>query len=688
MSTMFNPDNRRPPIGPQLALRVAVLGFIALAMFAVVFFRLWYLQILSGDQYLVQANDNRVRDVRIPAPRGDIVDRNGYVIVDNKSATVVQLDPSSLPASEREAIAKWGEEASKRERRPKGRKGAPIPIPPVPSDLQRRFEELGRVIDLSPKTIQRQVVQQVWLVPYSSVTLRSDVPRSVLSYLQEHKPQFPGVQVQSVYLRRYPHGALAAQLLGYVGQITKPELKQKRFRGVKQGTVVGKDGIEWTYDSYLRGRDGARRIQVDSLGQPKGELLRARKPAVPGRTVKLSLDLGLQQEGQRALQKAIQLARANGHPAMSGAFVAMDPRNGQILAMGSAPSFNPSIFAKPVIPESAYKRLTSAANGAPLINRAIRGLYPTGSTFKPITSMAALQGGFITPGYTVTDTGCIKVGDAPRCNALRESFGSVDLVSALRVSSDVYFYTLGMMLNDKPGQPVQKWAHRFGLGRPTGIDLPDEYKGTVPDRAWRDRMNRREAACRKKTGHPCGIADGTNRSWTVGDEVNLVVGQGDLLATPLQMAVAYSALANGGTVPRPHLGMEIDDNQGRLLQKIAPGATRKIQFSAANQQAILNGLHQAASAPGGTSTQVWAGWPQSQFPVYGKTGTAQHGNNGINDQSWYVCYIGNQARPIVIAVTVEKGGFGAESAAPAARLIASKWFHVKGKLIAGTNKTR
>jgi penicillin-binding protein 2 len=684
--SFYSPGDR-PPITPQLALRVAVLGFVALALFAIVFFRLWYLQVLSGDHYLVQANDNRVRDVRIAAPRGDVVDRNGQVVVDSRSATVVQLDPRSLPQSERNAIAHWGRLTSLRSLRAKGHKGHPIPIPQVPPELRRRFEELGKVIGRSPHEIQTQVVQQLWLVPYSAVTLRSDVPRSVLAFLQERKSEYPGVQVESVYLRHYPQKDLAAQLLGYVGQVTKEELKLKRYRDVRQGTIVGKDGIEWNYDRYLRGTDGARRVQVDALGQPKGEIVKARKDAVPGRNLKLTLDLGLQKEGQRALLKGMDLARQNLHAPTGAAFVAMDPRNGQVLGMGSVPSFDPSIFAKPVISTSDYTRLTSEASGHPLVNRAVSGLYPTGSTFKAITSLATLESGLITPSFSVDDTGCIQVGEMPRCNAGKQAYGNVGLVRALQVSSDVYFYKLGMMANGVPGQIVQKWARRLGLGRATGIDLRSEPKGTVPDRAWRDALNKREARCRKRKHRPCGYADGTNRQWTMGDEVNLVIGQGDLLASPLQMAVAYSGLATGGRVPRPHLGLEIEDRYGRLLQKIPQPASRRVHFSPANQQAVLQGLHLASSSAGGTSADVWKGWPQDLHPVYGKTGTAQHTLDSSKDQSWYVCYIGDPTRPIVIAVTVERGGFGAQAAAPAARLIASKWFHIKGKLVAGSSHT-
>jgi penicillin-binding protein 2 len=711
----YQPEDRRPPITPQLALRVAGLGFIALALFAIVFFRLWYLQVLAGDKYLAQANQNRVRTERIQAPRGDIVDRNGAVIVDSRLANVVQVDPRKLPDAERVAAATWGQDASRvaaRWRRSHSARwraahpDASPPLPPVPApspQLEARFRSLGRVIQLSPETIQKRVVRSLAILPYASITLRIDVPRSVLDYLEERKAAYPEAQPDTIFLRRYPKHDLAAQLLGNVGEVSPEQLKQTRFRDVSQGTVVGKNGIEYAYDRYLRGRDGARVLQVDALGNFVGELTRARRNPIPGRQIKLSLDLGLQQEGQDALQKAIGLANANGHPARAGAFVAMNPASGEVYAMGSYPSFDPTIFTRP-ISEQKFKELNSEANGAPLFDRALQGLYPTGSTFKPITALAAMRAGAITPAYSVADSGCIHIGVQERCNAGKTAYGTVDLRNALKVSSDVYFYTVGILTNSAHTEVIQDMARALGLGGRTGIDLPGEYDGLVPDWRWRQRIAHTEAVCRRKRHIPlgptysvyaaaaqgCGISD--MRPWSVGDNVNLAVGQGDVQASPLQMAVAYSAIAMGGRVPRPHLGLEVEDSAGRFIQRIQPGPARTVRLDPAARQAVLDGLHLASSAPGGTSTDVWAGWPQDRLPVYGKTGTAQTFDHGVEyDQSWYVCWVRDLSRPndpgIVVAVTVEKGGFGAQAAAPAARLIASRWFGLKGKVVSGHSRT-
>jgi penicillin-binding protein 2 len=685
-------NERRPPITPQLALRVAVLGGFAFVLFAIVFFRLWYLQVLSGDQYLQQARDNRVRELRVQAPRGDIVDRNGHVLVENRAATVVQLDPESLPTAERDAAATWGQKVTARSRRPKGQKGPLVPIPqPATPHLEARFKSLARVLNMSPKTIQERVVQSLAALPYANVTVKVDVDVPRRNYLVEHPEGFPGIDVERKFLRRYPEHALAAQLVGSIGEIDDSELKLKRFKGVKQGTVVGQGGLERAYDQYLRGLDGSTKVTIDALGRPKSSA--PGHDPVSGRSVRTTLDIGLQQTGEKYLDQTI-----NQGPGSAGGFVALDPRDGSVLALGSYPTVNPSILSKP-FSQATADRLFGDSGGAPLFNRAIGGSYPTGSTFKPITALAAMSTGVVSPGEIIDDNGCIKIGTAGQeaCNAGHEALGSVNMTSALSKSSDVYFYTMGQRLNRLAGQPLQKWARRLGLGHRTGIDTPGEFGGTIPDRAWRDRLNRDEAACRKKehisprasaaesAARGCGIADGTNRPWTEGDEVNLAVGQGDLQATPLQMAVAYSTLANGNHRVRPHLGAAVEDSGGRLLQRIEPGAAQHVTIDPAVRQTILDGLHDATLH--GTSADVWKGWDQHRYPVFGKTGTAERAGRP-NDQSWYVAFVDDPRRPIVVAATVEDGGWGAEAAAPIARTIVSKWYGKPVKYVVGQSHTR
>jgi penicillin-binding protein 2 len=671
-------DDRRAPITPQLALRVAIFGGVALALFAIVFFRLWYLQVLSGDKYLAEARVNRVRELRIQAPRGKIVDRKGKVIVRNRQAVVVELDPAKLPDAERTQAAEWGREAGRRLLRPKGRRGEPIPYPPIATaELRTRYRRLGAVVGKSAKQIHRQVVQSLVLVPYSAVRIKTDVPQSVLSFISERPERFPGVKVEKSYLRDYPHGSLAAQILGTVGEINPKELDAPRFRGVKPGTIIGTGGLERTYDRYLRGVDGIQRVQVDAFGRPVPNGRLKREEPIAGQRLRLSLDLTLQKTGQLALPYI-----GGGHP---GAFVAMDPRDGQVLAMGSYPTFDPTVLTKQFT-QKTYESLIGEGGVGPLFNRAISGRYPTGSTFKAITALAGLERGLITPGTTIDDPGYVQVGELKRYNAKRQAYGSVALTRAIQVSSDVYFYKLGMSAFDNNGGPgdvvIQRYARRLGFGRLTGIDLPGEDRGVIPDAKWRENRNDAEIACRKEKhislqvnvyvagASGCGIADG--RPYNLGDTVNLAVGQGDLQATPLQLAVAYAAIENRGRIVVPHLGLEIERANGELVQRIERDPARRVHIDEVDREAVANGLHLAASAGGGTSADVFAGWPQDQLPVYGKTGTAERQPKA--DQSWYVAYVPDPKRPIVLAVTVEEGGFGAATAAPIACRMLAKYY--------------
>ena len=384
------PEDRRPPLTPQLALRVAVMGSFALALFAIIFFRLWFLQVLSGEKYARAANVNRVRDVAVPAPRGEILDRDGNLLVDSKPAIAVQISPPDLPHGGRARRHLYGRLAG---------------VLGVSTQAKRCRIPGHGTKRLAP--IPCRVAQQVALLPYANVTLKTDVPSDVLYYLSERQGQFPGVQIQQVWLRRYPLHDLAAQLFGTIGPITPHELKDTRYRGVSRQAIVGQSGLEWYYDKYLRGEDGASKVQVDALGRFRGYLSQT-KP-ITGHTLKLSLDLNLQKAGQQALAEAI----ASSPPAPAGAFVAMNPTNGEIYGMGSYPTFDPNIFTKPV-PESVYQQLNNASSNYPLFNRAIQSAYPTGSTFKGITSTAALQSGAWSLGDTYDDGGVYRTVPATR----------------------------------------------------------------------------------------------------------------------------------------------------------------------------------------------------------------------------------------------------------------------------------
>jgi penicillin-binding protein 2 len=604
-------NERRPTLTPQLAFRVAVIGGVALVMFAVIFFRLWYLQVLSGDNYVAAARENRVREIKVQAPRGEIVDRHGQPLVENRHSLSIKVTPDKLPQSR--------------------------------ADREDLYRRLAKLLGLNPRRLERRVERELRALPFAKPTIKQDVNPNLVAYVLERQEQFPGVDPESEFLREYPHGQIAAHLVGQVGEVSPQELKDQRFNGVEMGDRVGKAGIEAEYDRFLRGRNGAARVEVDALGNLTNTL--KRQQPIQGKQLRLSLDLGVQRVAQQAL------AGGTG----KGAFAVMNVQNGEVLALGSQPSFDPNVFTKPIT-KKQLAALTSKDLGEPLLDRAIQAGYPTGSTFKLITATAALESGQITPSTPLNDPGSLTVGGIKFENAGGVAHGTLSLVSALTVSSDVFFYQLGRDMNET-GMPLQVWAHRLGIGRKTGIDLPAEASGTLPTPHWRNTLFKKKL---------------TDRPWSVGDNINLSVGQGDLLANPLQMAVAYAAIANGGRVLRPRLGLRIEDAAGRALQQLDAPTARRVKISKENRDAILEGLHGAASAPGGTSTPVFAGFP---IPVAGKTGTAEH--VGRADQSWYVVLAPYPNPKYVVAVTDEAGGFGADTAAPMARRILAALFDVK-----------
>jgi len=604
-------NERRPTLTPQLAFRVAVIGGVALVMFAVIFFRLWYLQVLSGDNYVAAARENRVREIKVQAPRGEIVDRHGQPLVVNRSSMSIKLTPDKLP-----------------ERR---------------ADRVELYRKLAKLLDLKPRRLTRRVERELSALPFAKPTIKQDVDPRLVAFVLERQEAFPGVEPERESLREYPHGPIGAHLFGQVGEVSPKQLKDQRFSGVEMGDRVGQAGIEAEYDRFLRGRNGAARVEVDALGKLT-ETLRRRDP-VQGKQLRLSLDLNVQRVAQQAL------AGGTG----KGAFAVMNAQNGEVLALGSQPSFDPNVFTKPIT-KKQLAALTSKDLGEPLLNRAIQAGYPTGSTFKLITATAALESGHITPDTPLSDPGSLTVGGVTFENAGGVAHGVLSLRQALTVSSDVFFYQLGRDMNEK-GMPLQLWAHRLGIGRKTGIDLPGELPGRLPTRRWRDSWYKKKL---------------TDRPWSVGDNINLSVGQGDLLADPLQMAVAYAAVANGGRVLRPRLGLRIEDATGRALQQLDAPTARRVKVSKEHRDAILEGLNGAANEPGGTSTPVFEGFP---IPIAGKTGTAEH--VGKPDQSWYVAFAPYPNPKYVVAVTDEAGGFGADTAAPMTRRILAELLDVK-----------
>ncbi len=628
-------DWRGPPMPDKFALRVAILGGIGLVAFAIIFLRLWYLEVLSGDQYLAQAQNNQVREFTVQAPRGKVLDRHGELLVGNRTALALQVKPTDLPQSQ--------------------------------ARRARLFARVGEVAGLRPKQIRNAIRAEAKECSSCPATLRRDVPYDTVYFLRENQERFPGVSVERVYVRQYPQGSLAAHLLGYAGEINSDQLEDPRYEALEPGDQVGQEGVEYAYDSLLRGSNGESRVQVDAAGEPTGGRLSEREPTT-GNDLVLTIDDAVQSAGENAI----------GSIGLPGGFVAMNIHNGQLYGLGSSPGYDPAIFAKPRVPPSVYDALIDEDLGAPLVNRATAGFYPTGSTFKPITALAALDSGDLKLSEIINDTGEFDLGDGNVLHNAGDAVnGPIELRQALKVSSDIFFYTLGYRMdqgNDSgDGGPLQEWARALGLGEPTGLDVAGEGAGRVPTPEQRNSAFKANTAPDSACGEEVCLEEGevTDRAWSAGDNVNLAVGQGDLQADPLQMAVAYAAIANGGDLVRPHVGLRVEDPQGRAIQEIDPAIRDHIEIDPAAQRTIMDGLRGAAMEPGGTSYNVFGGYP---IEIAGKTGTAETGL-GI-DQSWYIAVAPYDDPKYVVAVTIERGGFGADTAAPATRQILDELLRV------------
>ncbi|MEV4422216.1 penicillin-binding transpeptidase domain-containing protein [Patulibacter sp. NPDC049589] len=749
---------------PQLAIRIAAFGIIAFGVFAVLFLRLWFLQVLQGDQYVREATSNGARIVRTAAPRGMILDRDGNALVSNRVEVVVALRPESVPEEDRTKIADWGQkqgtydvarakladgfvarsrareaariadrtpaqrrrieqrqaletpaqakarataEAARRERvlssadrragRQLRRTGPRDPrtltlrrdASPELTALLRRF---STPLQVSAARLYRRVVLNVVKLPYANVPLKSsDIGAGQRNYLLERQSSFPELAIGREYRRFYPGGGIASQLYGNIGEIGKSQLREAKYAGLRAGQRIGQDGLEFEYNAFLQGKDGYDEVEVDAQGRPTGRNTPHRP--VQGRSVKLSIDSRLQRAGERAIADVIKggLDSKTGYRA-AGSFVAIDPRNGELLADGSYPEVDLNKINDPNLDRRTYGRLVGRKAGVPLYDRASRGQYAIGSTFKIVTALAGLSTGLVTPQSRDEGGRCLKVGAREFCNAEKADLGTSNLRRALQVSSDVYFYAIGRDIYKKPKQPLQSWARNFGYGRKTGVDLPGELPGVIPDRAWREKRNAEELACRKKKKvADCRTVADVNGQFLTGDSINLSIGQGDFLATPLQVATAYSGLydARGSYtpdlhIPTPHLGMEIQLPDGRLDKRFNAPARRRVPIPDASwKRDILNGLHDVTSTPAGTGGKLFSGWDQGAFPVYGKTGTAQRCADSVcPDQAWFAAMVPDPERPIVVVATVENGDYGATTAGPIVCRMLRDWYRQSPKTAA------
>ena len=583
---------------------------VALVLLAVLVVRLWFLQVVSNQGYQQRAEANRLRTIITEAPRGAITDRNGKPLVTSKEVLNLVAQPQELT----------------------GDAGA------------RTLRHLSTALGHPAGYFEAKVAKAQKVSPFEPVVLQQDAPPALQAYVEERQAQLPGIQLQAAYKREYPNGTLAAHILGYTGPIPVESIKTYRSEGYLGDETVGRAGVEGEYERYLRGIAGRQQVEVNAQGDVVGRGVISQTAPRPGETLRLSIDLNV----QKALEKALKAQVVASGTSTGAAGVALDPKTGAVLAMASYPTYAPDVFESGT-PREVRRVLTSP--GRPLLNRAIGGEYPAGSTFKAITASAALASGLYHPGELIDAPGSVVLYKTRFHGFNNEAFGPIALPKALEVSSDTFFYALGDRSYRMRGWPLQEWSQKFGLGSPTGLDLTEgESGGLVPDLAYKRQT------CDRKV-------DPINCSWRPGDSINMSIGQGNVLVTPLQMATAYAAIANGGKVLTPTLGNAVVDADGRVLRDlISARASRALGLPAADLDQVKQGLLLAANGNEGTATPVFGNLPSAD-KVAGKTGTAE--NPSKIDHAWYVGYAPADDPKIVVAVVVERGGQGANSAAPA-----------------------
>lgn len=615
-------------------VRMKLLAAVVVVMFGALGTRLWFLQVLAAPSFRQAANQNQLRVVPLAPVRGEILDRSGQVLVGNRPSLAITVNRLALsPGQERPMLAR-----------------------------------LSRLLRIPVRDLRAALASKRYL-PYQPVPVAEDVSKQTVFYIGEHQDQFPGVGYQLIPVRSYPRGRLAAQVLGSVGE------------GLP-GEMVGSSGVEARYNRYLAGRPGKRFLQVNAQGQVLDADFRS-IAATPGDDLVLSIDERIQQLAQQSLVDGIMTARAsvdpasgNRYPATGGAVVVLDPTNGQVLALASYPSYDPSVLLN--ISEARFRKLfTSKASGYPLLDRAISGQYPPGSTFKPFITAAALHSGVTGEGTLWNCPAQWQVpGDTSHTvfhNWETVNLGPISIPEALTISCDTVFYQIGYQFwvkyvrsgyNVVTGtggtQYLQRDLEREGFGRPTGIDVPGEQPGLIPTAAYKRRLFLSDPA-----------VYGPYWQWQPGDDVNMSIGQGYVQVTPLQLATAYAAIANGGTLWRPHVAWKVETPAGRVVKVIRPHAYGHLPIDAQQAAFIRNALTGVTASPSGTAYAAFQGFPLSRIPVAGKTGTADINpyNPRLEPDSWFAAIApANHPRYVVVCL-VEQAGHGGTTAAPIVRRI-------------------
>lgn len=578
----------------QLVFKL-ILGLIFLILIG----RCFQLQIFNWEKYYRESEKNRIREVRIQAPRGLMLDRHGEILVDNRPVYSISVIPYEFLKS-KNAINLFAN------------------LLQQPSDYLIKKINQERVGIFTPVKIKKQI------------NFRE------LSFIEEYKLDLPGLLFNTESRRFYPSKVRAPHLFGYVGEITRKELKVKKKDGYRLGDLIGKNGLELTYEDYLRGIDGIHYVEVDALGREVRDLTELEwYDPVPGKNLILSIDANL----QRYLEKALLGKR--------GAAVVMDPRNGEILAMVSKPDYDPEIFSRPITSEIWQKLIND--EGKPLYNRVSQSLYPPGSTFKLVLAMAALETGRVDPGEKFFCPGYFKLGWRNFDCWKKGGHGWVNLYEAIEQSCNVYFYNLML----KVGLDLwAKYARIFHFGKPTGIDLPNEASGLVPDKVFLD----------KKYGL---------QGWTKGLLLNMAVGQGDLLVTPLQMAYFAMILANKGVAYKPHLVQKIVDAKTNDFVLIPKVMVKMPRISRATYEKIRQGMFLVVNGEHGTARSAAI----EGIEVCGKTGTAENPHG--KPHAWFIGFAPKNHPVVAFCIMIENGGSGGAVAAPIARGLLSLIFKEK-----------
>jgi len=626
-------------------LRLGIFGIVIFSLFAALFARLWYLQVMATTEFKNAAQALQTRTILEEAPRGRIFDRKGVVMVDNRVSVVVTVDKKLLP----DATKQPAERAAL---------------------LDKLATELTRY---SQQNVTREFLEarlmDVRYSPYTPVPVAVDFPKAGLLYLAEHHDDFGNaVAVGQATVRAYPLGRTGSHVLGYVGSATQEELDARKTspKTYKPGDEIGKTGAERTYEDDLRGTPGKLVLEVDAAGNTVRQL--SYTPPAPGNDVFLTIDANVQAITEQALRDELVNAHnrrnrdGSYNAAPAGAAVILDPNNAQVIAMASYPDYDPSQFVNG-ISSSVWDPLQDPSSYFPLNNRALQGQYAPGSTFKLVTTLAGLRTGVITPETTISDPGYYVVpgcqGAAEQCrftNSGGTAWGRVNLPRALTVSSDVYFYSLGgQFWTDRStfGDPLQETAKDLGFAAGTGIPL-DEQKGFVLTPGEKRQLHEQNPAA-----WPYG-------DWYTGDNVQLAIGQNTVTVTPLQLANSYSTLANGGTLYSPNIAIKVTrGGSNEVVRAIEPRVLHQVELPPHFREPIMQGLFGAVNSREGTAYGAFLSFPNWQ--VAGKTGTAQV--TGKQDTALFVGIAPFEAPHFVGVAVLEESGFGATAAAPVIRRV-------------------